>query len=748
MMNRTPSFATVLGIILALYVGLALSYALTTPPLEASDEYKHYPFVQYVQTQGQLPVLDPADPGLWLQEAAQPPLYYLLMAAITAPIDTTDLPELHHKNEQAFIGNPNQVGNKNLIIHDPAREAFPWQGSVLAIYVIRLVSIALGLGTVGVTAVLARRLFSPTTALLAAALTAFNPMFLFVSAAVNNDSLAILLGHVGLLLLLAIWQNPPGLRRGWPRYGLLGLVLGLGILTKLSVGGLLGLTAVTLLWLSWRKHDWTIFWLGGPLVLASALLVSGWWFVRNWQLYGDLTGLSAFIAVQGTRAAPLTLAGWLDEFGTFYRSFWGLFGGVNVAAPNTYYYILNGLALVGLLGLGKWLGTAVNRRHFIDAGAWLLAAWAGILLLLLLRWNVISPAFQGRLLFPALGAINALLAVGLLAWARRESTRIRLAASVGGGFFLLAALLPWLVIRPVYALPEALTAVPPAAAIDPITFTAPDGALRLVGVEMAEGQSTTPAGDPIVVALYWQAATPVAADYISSVHLLGREFVSVGQVDRYPAFGLIPTSRWQPGDIYRDVYHVYVGETAVAPAQLRAAVSLYDTDAARPLPAASQDGQPIDPLLVGPPARLAAIEPPPEPATRLDVAFAEGITLAGYTWGAETAVSGQTIPLTLFWQASAAPSQDYTVFVQLLDADRQWLAGADAPPVNNFYPTTLWQPGDVIDDTHLLTIPADLPPGHYPILLGMYNPDTGTRLPRQDGASDFVEIGLEIEAGD
>jgi 4-amino-4-deoxy-L-arabinose transferase-like glycosyltransferase len=744
MSHRLTNSRFALPAILLLYAVLAISYALATPVLESSDEYKHYPFVQYVQTQSRLPILDPADPGLWLQEAAQPPLYYLLMAALTAPINTSDLPDLHHKNEQAFIGDPNQAGNKNLIIHDPVREAFPWQGSVLAIYLIRLASIGLGLGTLALTAVLAQRIFSPLTALLAVALTAFNPMFLFISAAVNNDSLAALLGHLGLLLLLIVWQTAPSVRSGWWRYGLLGLVIGLGALTKLSLAGLLVVTAVALVWLARRRHDWTLFWLGGPLVLGSSLMVAGWWLLRNWRIYGDLTGLDAFIAVQGTRAAPLTLAGWLDEFGTFYRTFWGLFGGVNVAAPNVVYVVLNVLALWALMGLAKWLWTAENRRYFVVAGVWLLAAWAGVLFLLLLRWNVISPAFQGRLLFPALGAINTLLAVGLLAWVRPESRQKRLAGGVAAGFCLLAALLPWFVIRPAYALPSVITAVPPTAAISPIRFTSPTGTLHLVGVEMAADQSTTPGGDPIIVVLYWQAVTPPAEDVISSVHLLGRAFTSVGQVDRHPASGQIPTSRWQPGAIYRDVYHVYVAETAVAPSQLRVAVSLYDTTAAQPLPATTASGQPINPVLAGEPARLTAVGPTPQPATRLDVAFAEGITLLGYAWGEATAVSGQSIPLTLFWQADASPSQDFTVFVQLLDANRIWLAGADAPPVNNFYPTTLWLAGDVVDDTHVLTIPADLPPGQYPILLGLYQPENGARLLRLDGMGDFVEIELEV----
>ena len=53
-------------LVVAAYLLLEIGYALATPPLEASDEYKHYPLVQYVKTTDKLPVLNPADPGRWL----------------------------------------------------------------------------------------------------------------------------------------------------------------------------------------------------------------------------------------------------------------------------------------------------------------------------------------------------------------------------------------------------------------------------------------------------------------------------------------------------------------------------------------------------------------------------------------------------------------------------------------------------------------------------------------------------------
>jgi 4-amino-4-deoxy-L-arabinose transferase-like glycosyltransferase len=742
-MKYTTQQRFILLTIIVAFLILGISYALATPPLEASDEYKHYPFVQYVQTTRVLPVLAPDNPGLWLQEAAQPPLYYVLMAILTTGIDTADLPELHHKNPQAFIGNPGQVGNKNLIIHDPQLEAFPWQGSVLAVYLIRLASLALGVGTILVTAHLGLRLFNPRIGLLAAALTAFNPMFLFVSAAVNNDSLAILLGNLGLFLIVLLWQDVPDPRRDWWRYALLGGVLGLGILAKLSLAGLLILVGLALALLSWRARKWQIFIVGGLLIMLPVLLICGWWFLRNWQLYGDPSGLAPFVAVQGSRDIPLDWAGWLDELGTFYRSFWGLFGGVNVAAPQWFYVLMNGLALVATTGIVKWLWTKENRKHFITAGVWLPAIWILIISLLLIRWNIISPAFQGRLIFPALGAVNVLWAVGLLAWFK-DKWQIKLALALSSGLFLLAFLLTLITIRPAYAMPQPLAAVPTEAVIDPVLFHAPDGRLQLAGVTMEEDQDVTGAKDPVVITLYWQMLDPVSVDYISSLHLLGRGFESVGQVDRYPAMGMIPTSRWQAGEIYQDVYHIYVNDTAVFPTQLRVAVSLYDDAAEWTLPAANTEGVPIDPLFAGSPVRLGGTAVAlPELDFVTNAVFEQGISLVGIR--GITGAPGETLPLTIYWQAAGRPDKEYTVFVQLLNPEGERITGADAPPVDNFYPTSIWQAGDVIDDTHFLTLPDDLTPGIYEVIVGLYDPVSGVRLSRVDRSGDHASFSIDVK---
>jgi len=95
--------------------------------------------------------------------------------------------------------------------------------------------------------------------------------------------------------------------------------------------------------------------------------------------------------------------------------------------------------------------------------------------------------------------------------------------------------------------------------------------------------------------------------------------------------------------------------------------------------------------------------------------------------------------LTLYWQAQAELPDDYTVFVQWLNPAGQVVAQRDSPPQNGAAPTRTWLPGEVLADPQPLPLPANLPPGQYRLIAGLYNPVTGARLPAATG-SDFVEL--------
>jgi hypothetical protein len=80
------------------------------------------------------------------------------------------------------------------------------------------------------------------------------------------------------------------------------------------------------------------------------------------------------------------------------------------------------------------------------------------------------------------------------------------------------------------------------------------------------------------------------------------------------------------------------------------------------------------------------------------------------------------------------------VFVHLVDKDGIVRSQKDNAPVNDTYPTSLWQPGEFVTDTYKLPLLPDLPPGDYAIKVGMYLAETGARL-QVAGDGDLVELG-------
>ena len=144
-------------VLLVLFVILGIVYSVAVPPFEASDELWHYPMVKTIADNWALPVQDPANVGPWRQEGSQAPLYYLISAVATAWIDTSDMEQIRWVNPHADNGVITEDGNINLIVHTPAsgltldpaaarsyavdQRRKGWQGTVLAIHLIRLLQI-------------------------------------------------------------------------------------------------------------------------------------------------------------------------------------------------------------------------------------------------------------------------------------------------------------------------------------------------------------------------------------------------------------------------------------------------------------------------------------------------------------------------------------------------------------------------------------------------------------------------------
>jgi hypothetical protein len=196
-------------------------------------------------------------------------------------------------------------------------------------------------------------------------------------------------------------------------------------------------------------------------------------------------------------------------------------------------------------------------------------------------------------------------------------------------------------------------------------------------------------------------------------------------------------------------FAAYREDLSAGPATVEASGVIFE-DSSRPALAqegsrVTIDGLPVEaqPLDAADLVRPPQVSPPLEP---LHVRFGSSIWLVGHQLTTPERAAGETVEVILYWRAYAALDRQYTVFVHVLDASGEWVTGWDMMPRYNTYPTTDWPVVELIDDVHIVPLPADLPPGEYAIALGMYDWGTGERLPvytRQGEAIPEAAVVLE-----
>lgn len=778
--NKTLIEKRLLYLILALFLLLGITYALVTPVFEASDELWHYPMVRHLADGNPLPVqvFDPAQAGPWKQEASQPPLYYYLAAALTFWIDTGDMSQIRWLNPHVDNGLITADGNINLAIHDPAGN--PWQGTLLAVRLVRLFSVCLGGMTVWLTYLMAQEVLPqrPDVVLAATAVNAFLPMFLFITGSVNNDNLAIPLASAGGVLLIwggryltsqsgkAVYHLPLFRREiPFPVYWLgVGVVMGLAILTKQGTFALLPLAWGTLVVARWRYHwsslsddQWrelppaqfwrtfarilleSFFYL--VVVLLPVVLIAGWWYWRNIQLYGDFLGWNAFIAVLGSRAQPASLAQLWGERQGFMMAFWGLFGGVNVPMWGWIYALLNGVLLTAVAGFAIYLWQQFRAVSFARRGRFHLPQLMGqifalvqqyfalvICLLLatavifgLVQWATTTWSSQGRLVFTALSALSTLLVVGLVGWLPPSVGRW-----VGGGLglflFLVAAAAPWLWIRPAYQAERYAPARP--LPLQPVLVQF-GPALRLTGYGLSDGPVQP--GDFVDVILSWEVQQPMSRDWSVFVHLndpvLG---VPMAQRDMYPGQGLRPTSLLRPGEMLTTFYRLTVPETAVSPATLSLTIGLYDF----------ANGERLHTVTGADAVTLAELNLEPAPGeypNPTSVNFMQEIELVGYEIAPRHLRPGEAVTVTLYVRSLRPLTTDYSFSLQAVNLpDTTRWGNHDLGQ-----PTSTWSPGQIQPVVMTFTLADQTPPAVYPLILVLYHQAGDGSLPK-----------LQLVAGD
>ncbi len=743
-----------LALIIGLYLLISGGYSLINPVFEAPDEHFHFFTTSHIKTTGKLPVVDlnnEAALALMGPEPAQPPLYYLLTAALTASIDYDDAPEQIWLNSFAWIGSADAVANINNAIQTE-ETALPYTNYGLAAHLMRVLSLILGAGTLWAIYENGRLLFSSPhpkrgsrPALLAVAMVAFLPQFNFINAAVTNDALITFLAAVALWQLMRLWLGD--VTTG--RLLLLGITVGFAALAK-NAGFLLflyGMGLLTLkalrdsppppqsspqggaeasplsLWERVRVRDIRPLLRHLILFALPVLLIAGWLWARNYQLYGDFTAANQFVAVAGgdrEYTIPQVLAEWRG----LWLSLFAVFGWFNLLAPTWVYWLWSGLAAMATAGglSGLWQARADLRgglRSFLQTrlatavllSIWLILTSAGLLLFMLK-----TPAAQGRLLFPALVPLARGRAYGLHQFIEKLPAKI---AAIPPALALITTLYSlFFVISPAYARPPLMLELP-ATAI-PLNHDM-GGGLRILGAEpMVE---TAVSGDVVEYTIYWQAGdlsqsiNPIAHAPALKMDVLGMDVEApVGQTHAYHGRGQYPATLWQPGTIIADSVSVRLGDNIDTPILARGFAHLAAVDVVDVVDYAN--GYDVGLLKIVPDKWPSAGEPLAQ--------LGDGILLTAVSIP-PSAAAGNTITITTQWEAAGQPALPYTTLVHLALPNEVPLATGDNQPRNGRYPTIAWAAGEVIDDWYTLVVPDAA--GEMPIWIGMYDAVNGARLP-------------------
>ena len=226
-------------------------------------------------------------------------------------------------------------------------------------------------------------------------------------------------------------------------------------------------------------------------------------------------------------------------------------------------------------------------------------------------------------------------------------------------------------------------------------------------------------GSTLALTLFWQSELEVKRDVEIFVQLYdpARQVVLVNR-QVWPLDGVFRVRAWHPGETMPMSFRFSIPEDLV-PGSYHLNVGVLDLVARTRVPL----------LTGGDSLRVKSFKVPLPadnrvPENEVEVRFGDTIALDGYTFVSDSA----GLKMALFWHALDTPQFDYKVFVHIVDSDDRIVAQLDAQPLDGSYPTSIWSPGEVIVDEHIV---SPIPQGEYRVYIGWYRhlEDGWERLP-------------------
>jgi hypothetical protein len=214
--------------------------------------------------------------------------------------------------------------------------------------------------------------------------------------------------------------------------------------------------------------------------------------------------------------------------------------------------------------------------------------------------------------------------------------------------------------------------------------------------------------------LFWRSDRAPSDDYALRV-------MFAGQAEDQPIAPGLPTSEWQPRDVWRTRHHV------TAPCRAP------DGPSSVQLALINSSGQLLSSTSAGTVnVNGGRVYAPPIMQHLFFADLGGQVRLLGYDIKPQMPSVKSQIELTLYWQATREMTASLTVFTHIEGEQRRVWGQHDGPPMSGLKPTDRWLSGEVVADEHILTLDPTTPPGKYRLVVGLYDSITLARLPALD----------------
>jgi len=215
-----------------------------------------------------------------------------------------------------------------------------------------------------------------------------------------------------------------------------------------------------------------------------------------------------------------------------------------------------------------------------------------------------------------------------------------------------------------------------------------------------------------VAAMTWATTAPLSNDYAVQLSVAADETGEEVPTSMAPLIDAWPTSQWPAGTVVRQAYTLNLPpETGPYTVALR----LFD----------QQNGTPLGEPLFEEQVDSASCTIDAGAAAEANILFGDSLRLLAYNIGLEEDI----LAITLYWLGQERPPDAYKFFIHLYDPrTKEIVAQIDTMPLNYQLPTSDWQSGELVADEINLVL-AGIAPGEYELGIGVYDAETGERLP-------------------